>query len=144
MEFQPAFLQGIGVLGLGPSVTIYPAIGGNFTSSPLSIWSAGGQVRYQMRWFHEQLIVPMVGYAYEYFRYNLADGNTGYIQSMGPMFGIYVYLNALDPDSAADFYSNYSGIRSYLVAEAKLLSGADDLVTLSGMGFYFGLRMEFE
>jgi hypothetical protein len=144
-EFQPAFIQAIGVIGLGPSFTLYPVIGDSaLVSNLMGIYSIGAQVRYQARWFTEQIVVPEVGYAFEQFRYKFADGNAGYLNTFGPFFGIWLYLNPLDKPAAADFYTDFKGSRSYLVAEARLMSGADDLVSVSGMTLYAGFRIEFE
>ena len=54
MEYQPRFLQKVGVLGFGPSITFYPVtkVGGvtasNLARPVTGIWSVGGQVRYQL------------------------------------------------------------------------------------------------
>lgn len=142
-EFQPSFLQSIGVIGIGPRVGIYPIFGGGVTSSVASIYSFGGQIRYQARYFRRQLIVPMAAYSLESFNYSFTTGQTGNFWAKGPTWGFWILLNTLDPESAADFYIDNGIARTYLVMESRILSGADSVVTFASASYYFGLRFEF-
>lgn len=142
-EYQPPILQVLGVVSLGPSLTLYPIPGGAVTSGMLGLWSGGGQIRYQARYFREQPIVPMVGYSMEYVSYSFRSGATGRMLAKGPFFGGMFLLNVVEPSSAAEMFVNFEIARSYLVAEYRMLSGTDSDLSLSGSSIFVGLRLEF-
>jgi hypothetical protein len=143
-EYQLPFLQAIGVLSFGPSFALYPiGADGSVTPDAKSIWAAGGQVRYQARFFREQIIVPMAGYEYQQFSYNFSDGNSGKTPLSGAFVGAMFLLNVVEPSAASELYINAEISRSYLVAEYKMLSASDANVDISGGSFYFGFRLEF-
>jgi hypothetical protein len=148
-EIQPRFLQSIGILGLGPRIGIYPIFEGGVTSSITSIYSLGGQIRYQARFFRRQFIVPMVAYSIENFNYRFTQGAgniaayTGSFWAQGPIWGAWILLNSLDPGASADFYIDNGVARTYLVFESRILSATDPVVKFAGASYYLGLRFEF-
>lgn len=143
-EYQFPFLQAIGVLSLGPSVALYPFTPtGSVTKAATSVWSAGGQVRYQARFFREQILVPMVGYEAQRLAYSFKDGNSGAAILQGPVFGGMLLLNIFEPSSASEFYIDQGVSRSYLVGEYKQLKGTDGVITVANASIFFGLRFEF-
>ena len=143
-EFQPAFLQRFGILSFGPSLSIYPITSNaNVTKNALSIWSYGGQIRYQARFLREQWVVPTVSYNFENLNYNLNGGTQGRMYLTGITYGGMFLLNVVDEDAASQFYINYTVSRSYLVAEFRSLSGSDANITLVGSSLFFGLRIEY-
>lgn len=142
IEYQPTFLQDAGVFGIGISGAVNPVKPGGITKNAASIYSVGGQFRYQLKYFRNQPVVPMAGYAAEYWRYSLADDSSGSFLAQGPVVGAWILLNFIDPASATQFYLNHGVVRSYLVAEMRLLSGGDSNVQASGKAYFFGLRFE--
>lgn len=142
-EWEPRFLQAIGVVSLGPSLSIFPAFPAGSTLHPASIWGAGGRVQYQARFFRNQIVVPYGAYAAEYWGYSLKDGPTGRFLTSGPVVGGMILLNVLDPSSAAEFYVNHGALRSYLTAEMRFMKGDDGSVSVSGPSYYFGIRVEY-
>jgi len=150
-EFQPRVLQKIGVLSVGPSISIYPVSdsksllsnGGKITSSVYSVWSVGGIARYQARWFRNQWIVPTIGYAYDRIAYRPSGAPSGVTTQQGPVFGAMLLLNALDPDTAASSYADPGIVRSYLFAEMKRPKGGDATLAVRSSVYQFGLRIEF-
>jgi hypothetical protein len=143
-EYQPSFLQGLGVFSLGPSLTAYPVIPKTSLTRPIvGIWSVGGQIRYQARYFREQPIVPVAGYSYERLSYSLASGTQGSFITKGAFFGGMLLLNIFDPGTTAQFFLNYKVTKSYLLAELHTYSGGDSNITVSGRSVFFGLRFEF-
>ncbi len=142
-EFQPAFVQTFGILGFGPSLSLYPALGGGLTRNAIGIWSGGGQVRYQARFFKNQFLVPMVGYSAEQVTYSLASGTKGSFTAKGAFFGGMLLLNLLDPMTAAEMYVNQGVYRTYVLAEFRNLQGGDSDVALTGRSAFFGLRFEY-
>jgi len=142
-EYQPAFIQDYGVLGVGASLATYPIFGASATSRTFSLLAAGGQVRYQARYFRGQPLVPVIGYAFEYMSYAFSNGKSGALLTNGPVLGLWFLLNILDPNSAAQFYVDSKVARTYLVFEARALAGQDANIAISGPSYYFGLRFEF-
>jgi hypothetical protein len=140
VEFQPRIFQKFGVLGIGPTFTVFPS--NDLTSSLMGLWGVSGQIRYQLRYFREQWVVPTAAYSFGSIFYDFSAGS-GSVSVSGPILGAMVLLNVVDPDSAASFYSDLGVSRSYLVAEYHLENGSDGTVNFGGEAFYFGLRVEF-
>lgn len=144
IDWQPAFIQSLGVLGIGPSVGVYPIFGDSRpTTGTASVFEVGGQIQYQLRYFREQPLVPVVGYAGEYLTYRFTTGQKGSLMIQGPMLGAWLLLNIFEPGAAADFYVNTGVKRSYLVAEYRRLEGANADLDISGSSIFGGLRFEF-
>lgn len=143
-EYQPEFLQSIGVVSFGPSVQVYrqdPHSG--FNRNILSMWSFGAQVRYQARYFHEQPVVPFIGARMEYFSYYFTDQFSGHLPVRGGFLGAMFLLNVVEPREAAAFYANYGVARSYLLAEVRSYDGLNEAIDFAGYSYFFGLRIEF-
>ena len=141
-EYQPPFVQDFGVLGIGPCIGVYPLMDSTVTANMLAVWSVGGQIRYQARYFRQQPIVPIVGYEIERLTYAFNSGVKGTINGSGPVFGLWLYLNFLEPSAAADLYVNTGISRSYLIFEMRNLSGSDANIQYTGITNYFGFRLE--
>ena len=145
-EYQPKFVQKIGVLSIGPAVSVYPIFSsGKISTNAWSIWSIGGIVRYQARWFRNQWLVPTIGFAFDRISYNAAQGNgvAGSTTQSGPVFGLMLLLNAIDPDTAAASFVEPGIVRSYLFAELKKPTGGDAVIVPANPVYQFGLRIEF-
>ena len=142
VEYQPTFIQKYGIVSFGPSIATYPILGERVTPSYFSIWSFGGQIRYQARYFHEQPVVPMVGYSFDSLAYNFSDGTYGRVLLQGPVFGAWVLLNFLDRASANQFHIEQGVLRTYLVAEARSLTGNSGKLSIDRYSYYVGLRFE--
>ncbi len=142
-DYQPDFLQDLGVLGIGPSVAAYPFFGAGITNGIFSVWSAGGQIRYQARYFKNQPLVPVVAYSFENLTYHFIESTSGSLLLKGPTLGIWFFLNILEPSSASQSYIENGILRSYLVLEMRSLSGSDNNFSISGNTYYFGLRFEY-
>lgn len=140
-EYQPSIVQDYGVLGFGPSASFYPIYAGT-TSSMFSVFSFGGQVRYQAKYFRNQPIVPMVAYEVQAIKYGFTDGGNGILIANGFTYGVWILLNLFEPSSAASLYVNTGVARSYLVLEAHSLGGSNTVLNLSGTSYFFGLRAE--
>lgn len=144
LEYQPTWAQRFGVLGVGPSFSAYPVpTDDSFKRNLVFAWSFGGQARYQARYFADQIVVPMVAYGAEYWTYRLQGGGTGRFLSKGPTLGAWLLLNALDPSKGHSLFSEYGISRCYAVAELRALSGSDQLASVGGNSYHFGLRFEF-
>jgi len=97
-----------------------------------------------MKYFRGQVLVPMGGYQFGYFSYNLPNsGLVGNFITQGPFFGAMLLLNPLEKDAASDMYFNYGISRTYLVGEYRLLSGGDANLSIRAGLIYAGLRFEF-
>jgi hypothetical protein len=147
LEYEPPFLQSLGVFSIGPSAGIYPTLGNTssdekVTSNVLSIHEFGGQVRYQFHYWNDQFLVPYVSYEVQRLSYNINQGGDGSLTIAGGSAGIGLLLNRLATGEAVDFRRSFGVSRSYLVVEGKNLSGSDQNVKVSGTSLYFGLRFE--
>lgn len=142
-EYLPPFVQDVGVLGIGPTFTAYPIFSGGVTTSFVSLWAPGIQVRYQARYFRNQWLVPVVAYSAEYFNYHFTSGAAGTLWIQGPTYGAWLLLNVIEPSAASQFYIEQRILRSYLVFEVRNFSGSDSFLRTSGASYYFGLRVEF-
>lgn len=146
-EYQPKFLQSIGVVSLGPSVNMYvldPA--GDLTENAFSIFSLGFSAKYQLKFMHSQVLVPFVGFEAQMIRYSFHEETglgTGWTTTTGPTFGGMLLLNWMEPSSAHNLFSEWGIRRTYLVGEAKLLKADDALFSVDGTAIYFGMRMEY-
>ena len=143
-EYQPAFLQAIGVLGIGACGTIYlPFKGPTTAPDPVAgiTWSAGGQIRYQFRYWREQWVVPTVSFGAEYMVYDLGGTTAGSLMLMYPGFGGMLLLNFIEPSAAAEGWATSGVSRSYLWGEARfqIASGTE---AASGILAVAGIRVE--
>jgi hypothetical protein len=143
VEYQPNFIQRYGTLGLGPVVSAYPiSKGAGVTNNFFSVWALGAEARYQARYINQQFLVPSIGYQVERMSYNFAGGQQGIATLSGPVLGLEFLLNTLDPRRGADFYETSGISHSYLVGEVRDLSGNDNVISVSGLSWFFGLRFE--
>jgi hypothetical protein len=144
LEYEPEFFQQYGILSFGPTFNIYPSFSSNddFPNAE-AIWSIGAQIRYQFRYKEQQLLVPMVGLDYEKLTYHLVTEGTGSLDIIGPVFGLNILLNDLDPMNATAFYFDAGVLKTYLVFEGRLMEGDNGVLDVSGLSWFFGVRMEF-
>ncbi len=143
-EYQPHFLQKYGVFGVGVIGGLYfitPQ--GVVTNSFLDFYSVGAQLRYQLRYFAEQPVVPFFGYAAEYFRYHNINAGVQSISQNGPFLGLMFLLNDLDKDAMRNLYRDNGVSRVYAVAEARGSSSGDQTLPWSPRTWFFGVRAEF-
>ncbi len=145
-EYQPQFLQSLGVVSIGPSVNLYilePM--GSLTSGPFSIMSFGGSAKYQFRYFRAQPFVPFVGFEYQMIKYRfVVEGfPSGWTTSTGMTFGGMLLLNWMEPSSAHSLWSETGIKRSYLVGEVKTMTAGEPALSVDGSAIYFGLRVEY-
>lgn len=143
-QYQPTFLQLLGVFSLGPSFYIFPfaSVDAGVSKTPAT-WAIGGEARYQFRFLHKQWIVPTVSFNSHYLTYKLADGSSGRTMVRGPSYGAMFLLNGVDPSIARDFYQSYGALRTYVLAEMRTYEGNDSQVIFSGKSLFFGLRIEY-
>ncbi len=143
LEYEPPWIQLLGVFSGGLSIGNFPTpVSAGLVAVRLGIWSVGAQVRYQARFFKNQIIVPFAGFGIEAVSYKLAAVE-GRLNVKGPFAGAEILLNTFDGDGAFEFYRDEGALRSYLVAEGRAYAGSDANLSLSGSSFFFGLRIEY-
>jgi len=143
IEYQPAFIQSIGVLGIGYSATSYILTG--FSNSWLSLYGSGVQLRYQARFFNEQILVPEAAFSVQYVGYNFATATnqlTGALWATETQLGLWFLLNKLEPSATNDGFIETGILRTYLTSEVHLPNGSDGNINLSSPSLFFGLRIE--
>ena len=151
-EWEPSAIQRIGVLSLGPMVAVYPMGGQNAPADGrFSLWSFGGQVRYQARFFKEQIIVPFVEFGMQRLSYRLIPSIPGNAlsnphgtmligtQSLGGM----ILLDWFSHAEGSAFFDDCGVRRTYLLAEIQKPQGSNKDILLAGHSYFFGLRFEF-
>lgn len=141
IEYQPEKFQKYGIWSVGGGLGLYRPVPSTATRSFVGTWSASALIRYQLRYFREQPIVPVLSYQLEHLRYSM-NGRSGSFLAHGPAVGIWILLNVIDSDSAATFYAESKVCRSYLVAELRKTAGSDRNLRLEGNSYFFGLRFE--
>ena len=142
-EYQPSFLQKLGVFGFGPSVELYPLIPMKNTSGNLfSNWSYGLQFRYQGRYIDRQPLVPVFAYQWLKWNYNIGSIGNGNFIARGTTLGLWLLLDVFDPYTARKLFSQKGISRNYLTLELRRLNGGDSNLFLDGESLFFGLRME--
>jgi hypothetical protein len=147
LEYEPRFLQSLGVFSIGPSVGLYPTLGNTpsgekVTSNAFSIYGFGGQARYQFHYWNDQFFVPYVSYEAQRVHYSINEGGRGDLTIAGGSAGIGLLLNRLATGEARGFRDSFGVSRSYLIVEGKNLTGSDQNVKVSGTSLYFGFRFE--
>jgi hypothetical protein len=150
LDYQPPFLQSIGVVAVGLSAGILPVSSAEpMGPKAIDFWQAGAHLTYQARFFREQILVPTVGFAYEHLSYSLTtgggfEGYSGTSDYAYPTFGAMLLLNAFEPSQASTLFQEFGIKRSYLTFEARALSAvAGNRLPTDGMAYFFGLRVEF-
>ncbi len=146
LDWQPKFIQSIGVVALGVSGNIYPVAPlDGITDGGLDIWSVGVSAKYQAKWFRGQWVVPYAGYETQYLNYktNTIEIGSGNTMLSGPVFGALLLLNWMEPRAAFELYDNTGIKRSYLFAEWKSLSADTEAqFSTNQASLHFGLRLE--
>lgn len=137
VDVQP--LHALGVLSAGITTEYY------FTRASAALrkaYSLGGQVRYQAKFFDYQLIVPMAAYSTESFFYKLSSGPSNRFVVRGPTFGLWVFLNAIDRNTARGARRDLGLSRTYLTLERRTIEGEDGAFSITGSAYQLGLRIE--
>ena len=140
--------QKFGVFSFGPYYGFFPIYFPE-ANVPFPRWSnltAGGTVRYQLKLFTNQILVPTIGFDFNYFRVAAVDDSFYTGTDSGLRAGVLINLGWIDEMTAKDAYTNIGLCRSYITAEIRTtnMSMNNNLVTLSGNFWYWGLRLEFE
>ncbi len=153
LDYQPAFMQFFGVLDLGASIAINPIFPtpNTYVNSILSLYSAGLQARYQLRFFRGQPLVPMIGYYADAFSYSFSGSTalgdsinlSGRTMIHGRIVGAWLLLNWIEPTVAREYFIDSGASRSYLTFEARELLSNGPSFNVSGWSYLFGFRSEF-
>jgi hypothetical protein len=145
VEYEPEFLQSLGVVSIGPSANLYVASpSGSLTSGSFSILSGGMSLKYQLKFWRGQPLVPFFGYEIQMIKYRFAveEIGSGITTAQGPVFGAMLLLNWMEPSAAHSLWADTGIKRTYLVGEMKMLTAGEPLLSVDGQALYFGLRME--
>jgi hypothetical protein len=107
---------------------------------------AGFQLRYQLKVFKQQWLVPMIDWEYHFTWLTARAGDTGKMTdySTGIGYGIWLLLNPFDGTTARDAYQSLGAVRSYLTFEVLPLKIDNPLFELDGNLYMLGIRMEFQ
>jgi hypothetical protein len=150
-DYQPNFLKFFGIFDFGVSGAINPIFPtpNNTVTGLLAGATVGGQIRYQLNYFKNQPLIPIVGYFADWMTYGFTALNTsnqtinGAIVVKGPLVGAWLLLNWIEPSSSRDMYLNTGISRTYFTFEMRQMSGSSGTLTITGQTYLFGLRFEF-
>jgi hypothetical protein len=141
--------QKLGVFSVGANLGILPLEGP--AGSPLSgsNWMnafAGGQLRYQLKVFHNQILVPTATLSYDYYRLKLQIPNPDYVSGsqMGYGFGAMLNLGWIDPITSRGAYQALGLTRFYLTGEVFQSQFANFAFSMNSRFYLFGIRAELE
>lgn len=142
-EWMPITLQRYGVFSIGVSLFKHePMSGSGIKMGFLDFFGGAGSIRYQLRYFREQPIVPVVGYEFHYLSFTPEETSTRQSTTLsGPVFGAMLLLNFIDPGAAASFFSDVGVIRTYLFGEMRMLSSS--AISIKSPSIFGGVRFEF-
>jgi hypothetical protein len=149
-DYQPEFLQFFGAVDLGVSYAMNFVFPGpnTYVGSADFLQTVGFQVKYQLRLYPGQPIVPVVGYFADLFLYSFSGPNStggtlsGRSWIQGPMAGVWLLINWMEPAASRDLYINSGFSRSYLTFEARQMSSGGPSFAVTGSTYLFGLRVE--
>ncbi len=150
-DYQPAFLQVLGVFDLGATIAIHPIFPSPnpYVNSIASNYTLGLQAKYQLRFFSGQFLVPVVGYFADAFFYAFNQPNSpstvtqGRTVIQGPLLGAWLLLNWMEPSVARDYFVDSGASRTYLTFEARKMVSNEPSLPINGFTYLFGLRSEF-
>jgi hypothetical protein len=141
--------QKIGVFSIGANLGILPLEGPS--GSPLSGSNlmnafAGGQLRYQLRVFNNQLLVPTATLTYDYYRLKLTNPAVDFVSGsqMGMGYGVMLNLGWIDPITSRGAYQSLGLTRFYLTTEIFQSQFSNFAFNLNSRFYLFGIRAELE
>jgi hypothetical protein len=106
----------------------------------------GGGLRYQLKFFPNQPLVPTASLSYDYYRLKTTNPTTSTVSAAQPAFGYGVFLNLgwLDPVTARGAYQSLGLTKFYLTAEIHHTDFQNSAVSMNSKIYLFGIRTEFE
>lgn|GEM_PF-1794605 len=148
--YQVAFewmipFQKAGILSLGGAFGGIHNLQIGFTNQSISPM-VGGLIRYQLKVFKNQPIVPTAAVTYDYYR--IPNGGPFAQVPSGTLtgfsYGLMLNLTWIDQVTARDAYRSLGLTKAYLTAEISQPEFKNSVFVLKPTFYLFGLRMEFE
>ncbi len=141
--------QKIGVFSIGTNIGILPLegpIGSPLSGGNLLNAFVGGQLRYQLKVFNNQIIVPTATLTYDYYRLKLATPGDAHVtgSQMGMGYGAMLNLGWIDPITSRGAYQALGLTRFYLTGEIFESPFSNFAFNLNSRFYLFGIRAEFE
>ena len=106
----------------------------------------GGILRYQLKVFKNQIIVPTAALSFDHYRIpngssliQMPNGNL-----MGFSYGAMLNLSWIDQVTARDAYRTLGMTKAYLTAEIYNTEFQNPVFSLIPEFYVFGVRLEFE
>lgn len=137
-----------GLLMIGLDAGVYTsATNDPFSGLKFGIQSAAPHILYEAALIPRQWVVPIVKFDYEFVHYGYTFQNhniTGFKQLPRIDLGVLIFLNFLEPSSAAQMSSNYGIKRTYLAGYYTLANDSQNKTDfdMSEHTFRIGLRFE--
>lgn len=107
---------------------------------------SGFQLRYQLKIWPNQIIVPTAQLEADYYHFVLPSGTSPSSlngTNFGASYGVFLNLGWFDPITAKDAFQSLRLTKTYLTVEVKPTTLKTDLFKLNGSLILFGMRTEF-
>jgi hypothetical protein len=136
--------QRAGIFSIGPTLGGVKDLPVGITSQ--SVLMAGGLLRYQLKIFKNQPVVPTAALGFDHYRIpngaplaQMPDGN-----QMSFSYGIMLNLSWIDQVTARDAYQSLGMTKAYLTAEVLQTNYENAVFAGSPVFYLFGIKLEFE
>jgi len=140
--------QKAGIFSLGANLGLLPlqAPTTSIVSSNLLNPFVGAQLRYQLKVFKNQPLVPTGALTYDYYRIKNNNPVLNFVSGfqIGYSFGLMLNLTWIDQMTARDAHRSIGLTKAYLTAEIFQSEFQNAAFYLNSRFYLFGLRTEFE
>ncbi len=140
--------QKLGIFSIGPNLGVLSLKTPNqaLTYPRLMNPMIGAQLRYQLKVWVNQFIVPTASLSFDYYRLksNLPIASYASGTVLSPSFGALINLGWIDSHTAKDSFQSLGITRTYLSAELQQTAFSNEVFSLNAKLYLLGVRVEFE
>ena len=140
--------QKIGVFSIGSDLGILQLRTANSAvdTSQISNGVAGAHLRYQLKLFPVQPLVPTASIGVDYYRLksNLPAASYATEAQVNTTFGLLFNLGWIDGHTAKEAFQSSGMTKTYILAELNMRKFANPVFSLDGKFYLLGVRVEFK
>ena len=137
--------QKLGIWSIGPHIGSFPLYAPN-TPIPYPEYEnalMGLALRYQFKYFPNQLLVPTAAIEWEFYRVQVTDTTPVTGADLGFSLGMMINLGFLDEGTARNAFDTLGLLRTYLTLELRSANISNSVFSLTGSYWFTGVRFEF-